>query len=157
MFTYKDAFQNEVTIYFEMQNYQADDVLIIPRLSEGWLFTEHKKRGLEFPGGKGEKGETNNEAARRELMEETGAVAGELYFVADYLVLSSERTFTKRVYTTNVEKIEPRADYLETNGPVILDGNLSHFILEPAFSFFMRDAGMVQIVQAAERILSSKN
>ncbi len=157
LFTYKDAFQNEVTIYFEMQNYQADDVLIIPRLSEGWLFTEHKKRGLEFPGGKGEKGETNNEAARRELMEETGAVAGELYFVADYLVLSSERTFTKRVYTTNVEKKEPQADYLETNGPVILDGNLSHFILEPAFSFFMRDAGMVQIVQAAERILSSKN
>ncbi|EHL2529465.1 nucleoside triphosphatase YtkD, partial [Listeria monocytogenes] len=27
----------------------------------------------------------------------------------------------------------------------------------PAFSFFMRDAGMVQIVQQAERILNDKN
>ncbi|MBC1579617.1 nucleoside triphosphatase YtkD [Listeria seeligeri] len=157
LFTYKDTLQNDVTIYFEKQNDEADDVLIIPRLPEGWLFTEHKIRGLEFPGGKGEKGETNREAAKRELMEETGATAEELLFVADYLVVSSERTFSKRVYATKVRKLEIQADYLETSGPVILRGELSRFIQQPAFSFFMRDEGMVQIVQRAERILSNKN
>ncbi|EAD3381407.1 nucleoside triphosphatase YtkD, partial [Listeria monocytogenes] len=48
-------------------------------------------------------------------------------------------------------------DYLETKGPVIIQGELSQFILQPAFSFFMRDAGMIQIVQQAEHILNDKN
>ncbi|EHL2609610.1 nucleoside triphosphatase YtkD, partial [Listeria monocytogenes] len=96
-------------------------------------------------------------AAKRELMEETGAISDELHFVADYLVESEERTFTKRVYAADVISIESLDDYLETKGPVIIQGELSRFILQPAFSFFMRDAGMVQIVQQAERILNDKN
>ncbi|MBC2122452.1 RNA deprotection pyrophosphohydrolase [Listeria marthii] len=157
MFTYKDTLGNKVTIYFEAQEINPDDVLIIPKTIDGWLFTEHKIRGLEFPGGKGELGETNLEAAKRELMEETGATSEVFHFVADYLVESEERTFTKRVYTAKVASIETQADYLETKGPVILRGELSQFILQPAFSFFMRDAGMVQIVKQAERILADKN
>lgn len=90
-------------------------------------------------------------------MEETGAISAELHFVADYLVESEERTFTKRVYAAHVISIESLDDYLETKGPVIIQGELSQFILQPAFSFFMRDAGMVQIVQQAERILNDKN
>ncbi|EAF8528572.1 nucleoside triphosphatase YtkD [Listeria monocytogenes] len=157
MFIYKDTLGNNVTVYFEAQENNPDDVLIIPKTEEGWLFTEHKIRELEFPGGKGEPEETNLEAAKRELMEETGAISDELHFVADYLVESEERTFTKRVYAARVISIESLADYLETNGPVIIQGELSQFILQPAFSFFMRDAGMVQIVQQAERILNDKN
>ncbi|EAC5051509.1 nucleoside triphosphatase YtkD [Listeria monocytogenes] len=157
MFIYNDTLGNKVTIYFEEQQMNPDDVLIIPKMKDGWLFTEHKIRGLEFPGGKGEPGESNLEAAKRELMEETGAISDAFYFVADYLVESEERTFTKRVYTAKVASIETQADYLETKGPVILRGELSQFILHPAFSFFMRDAGMVQIVKQAERILADKN
>ncbi|MFO7197360.1 hypothetical protein QJS79_15895, partial [Enterococcus faecium] len=77
-------------------------------------------------------------------MEETGAISDELHFAADYLVESEERTFTKRVYAADVISIESLDDYLETKGPVIIQGELSRFILQPAFSFFMRDAGMVQ-------------
>ncbi|EAC6871865.1 nucleoside triphosphatase YtkD [Listeria monocytogenes] len=157
MFIYKDTLGNKVTVYFEAQENNPDDVLVIPKTEEGWLFTEHKIRGLEFPGGKGEPGETNIEAAKRELMEETGAISGELHFVADYLVESEERTFTKRVYVTQVISIKSLADYHETKGPVIIQGELNQFILQPAFSFFMRDAGMVRIVQQAERILNDKN
>ncbi|ENG0042310.1 nucleoside triphosphatase YtkD [Listeria monocytogenes] len=157
MFIYNDTLGNKVTIYFEAQENNPDDVLIIPKTEDGWLFTEHKIRGLEFPVGKGEPGETNLDAAKRELMEETGAISDELHFVADYLVESEERTFTKRVYAADVISIESLDDYLETKGPVIILGELSRFILQPAFSFFMRDAGMVQIVQQAERILNDKN
>ncbi|MFH5361791.1 RNA deprotection pyrophosphohydrolase [Listeria monocytogenes] len=157
MFIYNDTLGNKVTIYFEAQENNPDDVLIIPKTEDGWLFTEHKIRGLEFPVGKGEPGETNLDAAKRELMEETGAISDELHFAADYLVESEERTFTKRVYAADVISIESLDDYLETKGPVIIQGELSRFILQPAFSFFMRDAGMVQIVQQAERILNDKN
>ncbi|MDT0012906.1 RNA deprotection pyrophosphohydrolase [Listeria cossartiae] len=157
MFIYNDTLGNKVTIYFEEQQMNPDDVLIIPKMKDGWLFTEHKIRGLEFPGGKGEPGETNLAAAERELMEETGAMSDSFYFVADYLVESKERTFTKRVYAAKITTIEKQADYLETKGPVVLRGELSQFILQPAFSFFMRDAGMVQIVKQAERILADKN
>ncbi|EJG4799501.1 nucleoside triphosphatase YtkD [Listeria monocytogenes] len=157
MFIYKDTLGNKVTVYFEAQENNPDDVLVIPKTEEGWLFTEHKIRGLEFPGGKGEFGETNIEAAKRELMEETGAISAELHFVADYLVESEERTFTKRVYVTQVISIKSLADYHETKGPVIIQGELNQFILQPAFSFFMRDAGMFRIVQQAERILNDKN
>lgn len=96
-------------------------------------------------------------AARRELMEETGAVAEGFHFVADYLVESKERTFTKRVYTAKIVSITRQQNYLETKGPVVVKGTLSKFILQPAFSFFMRDAGMGQIVKRAERILNDKN
>ncbi|HDA9566782.1 TPA: nucleoside triphosphatase YtkD [Listeria innocua] len=157
MFIYKDTLGNKVTIYFEEQENNPDDVLIIPKMDDGWLFTEHKIRGLEFPGGKGEQGETSLVAARRELMEETGAVAGAFHFVADYLVESKERTFTKRVYTAKIVSITRQQNYLETKGPVVVKGTLSKFILQPAFSFFMRDAGMGQIVKQAERILNDKN
>ncbi|MBF2574385.1 nucleoside triphosphatase YtkD [Listeria welshimeri] len=157
MFIYNDILGNRVTVYFEVQEGHPDDVLIIPKTKDGWLFTEHKIRGLEFPGGKGEHGETNLDAAKRELMEETGAISDEFHFVADYLVESKERTFTKRVYTAKVLSIKTQVDYLETKGPVILQGDLSKFILQPAFSFFMRDAGMSEIVKQAERIWDSKN
>ncbi|MBC2186528.1 nucleoside triphosphatase YtkD [Listeria sp. FSL L7-0253] len=157
MFIYNDTLGNKVTIYLEEQENNPDDVLIIPKTEDGWLFTEHKIRGLEFPGGKAEPGESNLAAAKRELMEETGAMSDSFYFVADYLVESKERTFTKRVYAAKITTIETQADYLETKGPVVLRGELSRFILQPAFSFFMRDAGMVHIVQQAERILGDKN
>ncbi|MBC2192632.1 nucleoside triphosphatase YtkD [Listeria sp. FSL L7-0229] len=157
MFIYNDTLGNKVTIYLEEQENNPDDVLIIPKTEDGWLFTEHKIRGLEFPGGKGEPGESNLAAAKRELMEETGAMSDSFYFVADYLVESKERMFTKRVYAAKITTIETQADYLETKGPVVLRGELSRFILQPAFSFFMRDAGMVHIVQQAERILGDKN
>ncbi|MBC1373933.1 nucleoside triphosphatase YtkD [Listeria sp. FSL L7-0091] len=157
MFIYTDTLGNKVTIYFEKQQKNPDDVLIIPKIDGSWLFTEHKIRGLEFPGGKGEPGETSIEAARRELMEETGAVSDTFDFVADYLVESKERIFTKRVYIAKVVSIMEQPNYLETNGPVVLKGTLSKFILQPAFSFFMRDAGMVQIVKQAEQILDDKN
>lgn len=47
MFIYNDTLGNKVTIYFEAQENNPDDVLIIPKTEDGWLFTEHKIRGLD--------------------------------------------------------------------------------------------------------------
>ncbi|EUJ33572.1 MutT/nudix hydrolase family protein [Listeria floridensis FSL S10-1187] len=98
MFSYVDDYGGQVTIYFTKQKGDADDVLVIPLYLGKWLFTKHRVRGIEFPGGKGEKGESNEEAAARELMEETGARTDQFHFVADYSVKSDGRSFTKRVF-----------------------------------------------------------
>lgn len=122
MFIYIDTLGNKVTIYFEAQENNPDDVLIIPKTKDGWLFTEHKIRGLEFPG----KRRTRRNKFRRSETRahgRDGAISAELHFVADYLVESEERTFTKRVYAAHVISIESLDDYLETKGPVIIQGS----------------------------------
>lgn len=156
MYRYQDEFRNQVTISLKAQTKEADDCLVIPVYQGKFLFTMHKTRGIEFPGGKSEHGETTLMAAHRELLEETGARAEELYFVADYLVEGKERTFTKRVFCAEIATLEERTNYLETNGPLLLGGELQKLIRQPEYSFFMRDAGMQFIAEAAVRLLLEK-
>lgn len=66
-----------------------------------------------FPGGRVEEGETDEAAARRELMEETGIAAGALSPLREVL-LHSERDgkpvrYRLRVFLSRAEAIVPRA------------------------------------------------
>lgn len=156
MFTYQDAYHNQVKISRFKVAEQTDDCLVISVYQGKFLFTMHKTRGVEFPGGKSEKNETSIAAAKRELWEEAGAKLKQFYFVADYLVTGTKRTFTKRVYCGEIESLTNKLNYLETNGPLLLSGDLLKLIKQPEYSFFMRDEGMQYIAKLAIQLLQEK-
>ncbi|WP_079510159.1 RNA deprotection pyrophosphohydrolase [Mesobacillus jeotgali] len=117
----------------------ARHVLVICTYRGEWLLTHHKERGLEFPGGKAEAGETLEQTARREVMEETGAILKSIESIGEYQVGVGEESFVKRIYYAEAEEILPQDDYLETGGPVLKNGNLLVERMMDEYSFIMKD------------------
>lgn len=98
----------------------AYHVFVICRYSGKWVLTKHRKRGLEFPGGKREDGETIEGAAKREVYEETGGLVNELIFLGQYKVHDPIKPFIKSIYFAELGGLESKKDYLETDGPLLL-------------------------------------
>jgi len=136
-----DANGNLVSLAFEDNafNQHPRHILVICRYNNEWLLTRHLVRGLEFPGGKAENGESVEEAARREVMEETGAVLRKLESMGEYKVDDEAGSFVKRIFYGEVEEIFPKDDYLETGGPVFAEGDLLIERMKPQYSFIMKD------------------
>ena len=91
---------------------------VIAAKSEGkWVFCKHKDRDtLEIPGGHREKQESILQAAKRELMEETGAVDFWIMPICVYSVTgknsinkSGNETFGM-LYYANVQRFKPELD-----------------------------------------------
>ncbi|MCM3611541.1 nucleoside triphosphatase YtkD [Planococcus sp. MERTA32b] len=128
---------------FKKDTFQAESrhVLVIAKFKGKWLLTEHRERGLEFPGGKTEAGESLAEAAKREVYEETGGVIEELEWFAEYLV-HSEPPFSKTVFTGTVTAVD-EIDLMETKGAVLAED----LNVDSNFSFLMKDKGMKTIIE----------
>ncbi|WP_394239489.1 RNA deprotection pyrophosphohydrolase [Niallia oryzisoli] len=141
METFIDNNGGRVTVSFQKDSFskRAEHVLVICRFYDQWLLTKHKERGWEFPGGKKEENETLEEAARREVMEETGAILQSLHYIGEYEVNSEEDSFVKAIFYAEAASLQPQENYYETNGPVLIGGDLLSLRFQDSYSFIMKD------------------
>ncbi|WP_273853230.1 RNA deprotection pyrophosphohydrolase [Guptibacillus spartinae] len=140
-FKFTDYYHNQVTLSFQDHPYSSapKHVWVICRLGNQWLLTEHARRGIEFPGGKVEEGESAEEAAVREVFEETGGVVKRLNYVGQYRVEGKGGTIIKNVYYADIERLVKKDDYMETRGPVQLKSLPEDLHLNERYSFMMKD------------------
>jgi 8-oxo-dGTP diphosphatase len=96
--------------------------VIASKYKDKWLFVRHhKRRTFEIAGGHIEEGETPDEAAARELMEETGALKFNIDCVATYSVKKDGETGWGRLYFAEVLELGPIPDISEIEEVVMLD------------------------------------
>ncbi len=138
--TFKDVNGNVVTFTTKKGAFlkEPQHVLVICRYNDQWLLTKHPQRGLEFPGGKREGKELIQETAIREVFEETGGIVSKLLFIGEYEVKLETESFIKSVFFASVDRLENKKDFLETEGPVLLQSLPSDFSGKE-FSFIMKD------------------
>lgn len=105
-------------VKFYDPSFEPDSVLtyaiISARFCHKWIYVRHNKRTTwEIAGGHIEKGETSDEAAARELMEETGALKFDIERIATYSVRKNGTTGWGRLYLATVRKLGPIPDTSE--------------------------------------------
>jgi 8-oxo-dGTP diphosphatase len=94
--------------------------VIAAKYGDSWIFVRHRKRETwEIPGGHIEKNETPDQAANRELIEETGAVDFNIECVATYSVQKDGKKGYGRLYIADISKLGPVQDSSEI-GELIL-------------------------------------
>lgn len=140
MYQFKDHHGFSVTYSYDLNPFSQTPahVFILTRYNGQWVLTKHKKRGYEFPGGKVEVGESVRQAAGREVMEELGGEAGELIYIGQYKV-DVDPEIIKSVFYTELTSLTPKHDYYETDGPVMVTGDILSDRYGEKFSFIMKD------------------
>lgn len=97
--------------------------VITARYRDKWIFVRHQNRNTwEIPGGHIEKDENSDEAARRELSEETGAFVFEIECVATYSVYENGREGFGRLYYADIHILDQFPDVSEIAEIKFLDG-----------------------------------
>lgn len=141
LYRFVDYYHNSVEISFKENPYSEDPkhVWIICKYKNMWLMTRHADRGIEFPGGKVEAGETPEQAAYREVYEETGGRINNLSYIGQYKVTAKHEIVVKNVYYAEIEQLEIKNHYFETNGPFLMEELPTNIKKNQNFSFIMKD------------------
>ncbi|GEN33315.1 hypothetical protein ADA01nite_07750 [Aneurinibacillus danicus] len=94
-----------ISLTFDRERFRTDAQHVLvwafaDEAGEKIVLTRHGNRGWEVPGGKVEMGETPEEAAHRELFEETGIRAAELHWIGQYIIYpeSGKGLVVKNIY-----------------------------------------------------------
>ncbi|WP_096189824.1 RNA deprotection pyrophosphohydrolase [Evansella halocellulosilytica] len=159
---FKDYYHNTVTFSTEDHPFSKapKHVWIVSKYRGNWLLTIHPSRGLEFPGGKVEEGETAEEAAVREVFEETGGKVRELHYIGQYKVDGKKEMVIKNVYFAIVDDLITKSNYFETKGPKILKQLPEDVRVNREYSFIMKDDVLPNSLMEIERrklMLSSEH
>ncbi|MBE3594320.1 MAG: NUDIX domain-containing protein [Candidatus Carbobacillus altaicus] len=114
-------------------------VLIVPFWQGKLVFTRHKVRGIELPGGKMEPGETPLAAAVRETFEEIGASLRAISLIGQYIIGEGEAAIVKSIYRAEVERFLPVQFSSDTDGPIVVSEIPFQVKEREDFSPYMRD------------------
>ena len=145
MLLFQDFTNTQVKLSFEPDQFEREShhVLVIVRKGPKFLLTKHSTRGYEFPGGKRKGGESLEDAALREVYEETAIQIQNLTWLASYEVQRDE-PFVKTVFLADFKKADHFDALHETTAREWM--TLRDIERHPFLSFYMKDDGMEAIL-----------
>lgn len=144
IFSFPGAYPNQhIHLTFKKESFiNPDFVLVYAFYKERLLFTHHKDRGWELPGGIRHPNEWPINAAIREVYEETGAELSSLEPIGQYTMFYPHRPDeVKTIYIAQIRELHPLPLGFETDEIQLLNPPPSpeKVLADSSFSLLLKD------------------